>query len=46
MNVPDLFDEQVRGHPEKILFHFNNEEWTFKKVSNVHNGIWYAPAAK
>ncbi|KAK3908299.1 Long-chain fatty acid transport protein 4 [Frankliniella fusca] len=37
--LADVFDEQVRAHPNKVLFKHNEREWTFREVSEYSNRV-------
>lgn len=39
LTVPKMFAESVRKFPDKILFYFKDEEWTFRQVEDYSNRI-------
>ena len=40
MNVPKMFETTVDKNPDKIMFYFEDQKWTFKEVSWIH---WQSP---
>jgi len=39
LTVPKMFAESVRKFPDKILFYFKDEEWTFSQVELYSNRV-------
>ncbi|XP_034248779.1 long-chain fatty acid transport protein 4-like [Thrips palmi] len=37
--VADVFDERLRAHPQKVLFKFNDRDWTFQQVADYSNRV-------
>ncbi|XP_018058160.1 PREDICTED: long-chain fatty acid transport protein 4 isoform X2 [Atta colombica] len=38
-NVADIFRQQVKRHPNKICFIFEDQEWTFQQIEDFSNKI-------
>src|SRR6218665_675266 len=38
-NVPTLFHERSKRHPDKIAFYYKDEEWSFKEMDEWSNRV-------
>ncbi|XP_065580779.1 long-chain fatty acid transport protein 4-like isoform X2 [Artemia franciscana] len=39
LNVPMIFEENVRRHPDKVCFIYEDREWTFAEVDEYSNRV-------
>lgn len=37
--VPQIFQENVRKHPNKIAFHYQNTTWTYQQLDEYSNKV-------
>jgi len=39
LTVPQLFKKLANKHPDRVLFYYKDEQWTFKQVDEFSNRI-------
>jgi solute carrier family 27 (fatty acid transporter), member 1/4 len=39
VGLPSIFQDVVRKHPDKVAFHFEDQQWTFREVDEYSNRI-------
>jgi len=39
LTVPKMFSKTVQKYPDRVLFYFHDQEWTFQQVENSSNQI-------
>lgn len=37
--MPKIFQRIVARHPDKVIFHYGNEQWTFRQVDEFSNQV-------
>lgn len=42
--VGQLIEEKTKLHPNKILFYFENETWTYERVKAINSGSAFVQA--
>ncbi len=39
LTVPKMFARSLRRHPDKVMLHFEDQRWTFRRLEEASNRV-------